>query len=43
MIYFNNRNGSFGLTRRVILFRCKDTTEAQGLKVLGEGKGAVLL
>ena len=42
MIYFNNRNGSSGLTRRLILFRCKDTTEAQGLKVLGGGKGSGL-
>ena len=25
-----------------ILFRCKDTTEAQGLKVLGGGKGSGL-
>ena len=43
MIYFNNRNGSSGLTRRLILFLCKNTKKAQGLKVFGEGKGAVLL
>ena len=27
----------------LILFRCKDTTEAQGLNVFGEEKGAVML
>ena len=31
-------------TTNLVLFRCKDTTEAQGLKVFGgEGKGAVML
>ena len=40
MIYFNNRNGSSGLTRGLNLFRCYDTTEAQGLEVLGGGEGS---
>ena len=40
MIYFNNKKGSSGLTRRIILFRCYETTEAQGLKVLRGGKGS---
>ena len=38
MIYFNNRDSSSGLTRRLILFRCNFTTKAQGLEVLGEGR-----